>query len=123
MPTYEKLLNRKEWQDRAHQIKTRDNLKCQTFDCTTPNDILQVHHLDYFNFRDPWNYPDDLLITLCKTCHTKENHRYLLEGRLYTALKQRGFLACDILTFTAFLYADKEFVDNLLTYLRKKQNG
>ena len=123
MTAYEKILNRKEWQDRAHEIKTRDNLKCQAYNCSTPNDILQVHHLDYFSHRDPWNYPDDMLITLCKTCHQKENNRYILEGRLYTALKQKGFLACDIMAFTTMLYADKKFVENLLTYLRTQQNG
>lgn len=123
MTAYEKLLNRKEWQDRAHQIKTRDNLKCQAFDCTTPSDILQVHHLDYLGHKDPWNYPDDMLITLCKTCHSKEIRRYLLEGRLFVALKQKGFLAGDIMAFTAMLYTDNEFVEELLTQIRNIQNG
>lgn len=123
MTPYQQMLNRKEWQDRAHEIKTRDNLKCQAYDCKTPNDILQVHHHDYFNHKDPWNYPDDLLITLCATCHDKEKHRYLLEGRLHTALKQKGFLACDLMALTTHLYSDQKFVDYLLTYIRDKQNG
>ncbi len=123
MTAYQKILNRKEWQDRSHFIKTRDNLKCQAYDCTTPNAILQVHHLDYFTNREPWNYPDDMLITLCSTCHKKENNRYILEGRLFTAMKMRGFLACDIMAFTAMLYTDSRFVDNLLTDLRELQNG
>lgn len=120
---YQKLINRKEWQDRSHYIKTRDNLKCQAHDCKTPDAILQVHHLDYFSNTDPWNYPDDMLITLCKVCHAKENDRYLLEGRLFTVLKMKGFLACDIMAMTAILYTDSRFVDNLLNTIRKIQNG
>lgn len=123
MTNYQKVLNRKEWQDRSHQIKTRDNLKCQAFNCTTPNSILQVHHLDYISNVDPWNYPDDMLITLCSSCHKKENTRYLLEGRLFTALKIQGFLACDIMAFTTHLYTNRRFVNNLLTDIRELQNG
>lgn len=123
MSAYQQILNRKEWQDRSHQIKTRDNLKCQAFDCITPHSILQVHHLDYFNNKEPWNYPDDLLITLCSSCHKKENNRYLLEGRLHTALKQKGFLVGDIIAFTTQLYTNQRFVDNLLSDIREVQNG
>ncbi len=32
--------------------------------------ILQVHHLAYIEGRDPWDYSDEILITLCKECHT-----------------------------------------------------
>lgn len=120
---YQKILNRKEWQDKSHEIKTRDNLKCQAFNCTTPHSVLEVHHLDYFSNKDPWNYPDDMLITLCHDCHKKENNRYLLESRLFTALKMKGFLACDIMAFTALLYSNSRFVDNLLTDIRDIQNG
>ena len=96
---------------------------CQAYNCTTPQAILQVHHLDYFSNKDPWNYPDDMLITLCSVCHKKEENRYKLEGRLFVAMKMKGFLACDILALTTILYTDKHFVDNLLTDIRKIQNG
>lgn len=123
MTSYQKILNRKEWQDRSHFIKTRDNLKCQAHNCSTPQSVLEVHHLDYFSKTDPWNYPDDMLITLCHECHKKENSRYRLEGNLYTALRMKGFLACDILALTTSLYANPIFTDQLLTDIRKIQNG
>lgn len=123
MNNYQKILNRKEWQDRSHYIKTRDNLKCQAFNCSTPNSILEVHHIDYFANKNPWDYPDDMLITLCHTCHSKENTRYLLEAGLFTVLKMQGFLACDLMAFTALLYTDKNFKQNLLTTIRLIQNG
>lgn len=31
-----------------------------------------MHHLGYISGADPWQYPDDLLITLCETCHSAE---------------------------------------------------
>lgn len=120
---YNEKLTQKEWQDKSHRIKTRDNLKCQAFDCTTPNSILQVHHLDYLHYNKPSEYPDDMLITLCKECHKKENTRYLLEGRLWTCFKMKGFLYGDLLALNTRLYTDQEFVDYILKELRKQQNG
>lgn len=123
MPSdYQKELNTKQWQDKSHRIKIRDNLKCQAFDCKTPNAILQVHHLDYFNHTKPWQYPDDLLITLCAVCHEKENHRYIFEQNLFTALKMKGFLYCDLVAFTALVHTDKKFLNSLLTVIRNKKN-
>jgi hypothetical protein len=120
---YQKDLNTKQWQDRSHRIKTRDNLKCQAFNCKTPNASLQVHHIDYFNHKKPWQYPDDMLITLCSVCHELENHRYYFEASLYTALKMKGFLACDILAFTALVYTNPAFLNDLLNEIRNKKNG
>lgn len=120
---YQSLINRKEWQDRSHAIKTRDNLKCQAFNCSTPNSILQVHHLDYFNHKLPWEYPDDMLITLCEQCHKKEISRYKFEESLFTAMKMKGFLACDIVAMTALIYNDKKFLTSLLSVIRKLKNG
>jgi len=120
---YQSLINRKEWQDRSHSIKTRDNLTCQAFNCSTPNSILQVHHLDYFNHKMPWEYPDDMLITLCEQCHKKEITRYKFEEGLFTALKMKGFLACDIYAMTALIHTDTKFITSLLSTIRNLKNG
>jgi 5-methylcytosine-specific restriction endonuclease McrA len=32
--------------------------------------ILQIHHIKYIEDREIWEYQDNELITLCKTCHT-----------------------------------------------------
>ncbi len=122
MSTYQTKISSKPWQDRSHQIKTRDNLKCQAYNCTTPKSILQVHHLDYLNITNPWDYPDDMLITLCEDCHAKENNRYKLESALFTALKMNGFLVGDIVALTTALYT-AGFSKYLIKTLRKFQNG
>ncbi len=122
MSTYQSKINSKLWQDKSHRVKTRDNLKCQAFDCSTPNSILQVHHIDYIFGVEPWDYPEDMLITLCQDCHAKEKSRYKLENLLFTALKMSGFLASDIVALTTTLY-DSKFSNHLLTIIRKYQNG
>ncbi len=122
-PPYLEKLNSKEWQDKAHKIKTRDNLKCQAFNCQTPNAHLQVHHLDYIGNTEPWDYPDEMLISLCCECHKNEQLRFKFEQSLFTALKLKGFLACDILAFTTLIHHDEKFLTSLLRVIRQKENG
>lgn len=67
------------WKDKRKSIIARDNNKCAV--CET-EDELQVHHRQYHfsksrnMFKDPWEYPDNLLITLCKKCHNKGHNLY-----------------------------------------------
>lgn len=35
--------------------------------------VLNVHHVHYKYKAQPWDYPDEDLITLCVTCHMKEH--------------------------------------------------
>ena len=45
----------------------RDEAKCK--DCLRGDKTLNVHHHWYESNRDPWDYPDSGLITLCEDCH------------------------------------------------------
>lgn len=70
-PSYSELLTSPEWIEKRNIILDRDNHKCQY--CGKTHD-LQVHHKYYSKYPnnklvDPWNYPDDALITLCSKCH------------------------------------------------------
>ena len=121
--TYAEQLKTPEWGLKKSRILTRDNFKCQAYDCAYTGTGLEVHHLDYINNTKAWEYPDDMLISLCKKCHNKEVTRYKLEENLYKALKMKGFLACDLLAFTAFIYSDKSFLRQLLTNIRNNKNG
>lgn len=62
------------WKKKAEIIKKRDNYKCRSCSSTLN---LNVHHRAYLfirkyqSFLVPWNYPDEILITLCKKCHDK----------------------------------------------------
>jgi 5-methylcytosine-specific restriction endonuclease McrA len=63
---HDKLLDPR-WQRRRLQILLRDNFTCQ--ECFDSKKTIHVHHKIYrFNI-DPWDYPDEDLITLCEDCH------------------------------------------------------
>lgn len=59
--------------------------------CLDRTSTLHVHHLWYEAGREPWEYPDQALITLCKACHEEETRELPRAiSRLILALKMRG---------------------------------
>lgn len=64
---YSEKLKDPRWQKRRLKIFERDDFKCQK--CFETTETLHVHHVYYINGREPWEYPDFALITLCKGCH------------------------------------------------------
>lgn len=71
--TYAEKLKDPKWQKKRLSIFERDNWTCQG--CGRNDLSLVIHHKDYLPGADPWDYPDEFLITLCETCHDKENQR------------------------------------------------
>lgn len=69
---YAKLLLTKEWKEKRLVILKRDNFTCVKCDIT--NVVLHVHHKIYFHNKNPWEYPDNYLETLCVKCH-EEVHK------------------------------------------------
>jgi hypothetical protein len=67
---YSELLRDPRWQKRRLEIMARDEWACQSCKCKT--DTLNVHHKRYQWGLNPWEYPDDDLITLCEGCHEFE---------------------------------------------------
>lgn len=67
--TYQELLKDPRWIKRRNEILTRDKNTCQS--CGAQDKYLHVHHLNYWDGFLPWEYPDDMLVTLCKDCHKK----------------------------------------------------
>lgn len=61
----EKLKTRK-WRCKSNEIKARDHYTCQI--CKKQGEPLQVHHQKYIGV-DPWDTPNEYLITLCPACH------------------------------------------------------
>ena len=45
----------------------RDNWTCQI--CGTTKNSLTVHHFYYTPYKKAWEYDDDVLVTLCNSCH------------------------------------------------------
>lgn len=67
------------WKKKRESILARDAHQCVI--CKS-KEALNVHHRQYHfskslkQFKDPWDYPNDLLITLCKRCHDKGHRLY-----------------------------------------------
>lgn len=76
--TYGALLFSAEWRAKREEILQRDK-SCVI--CGSAKN-LQVHHRQYhFSVREnklklPWEYPQNLLITLCETCHKRGHNKY-----------------------------------------------
>jgi len=70
---YKDQLKTSAWLKKRSEIMTRDNFVCVV--CLSDNyeNQLEVHHIGYLNNRKAWDYPDYLLVTLCRNCHQKEH--------------------------------------------------
>jgi hypothetical protein len=83
------------WQRKRLEIFERDKWACRS--CSNTKETLHVHHLAYLNNTEPWDYKDELFLTLCATCHEFEtNERYAVELDLLSMLKHGGFLVNSI---------------------------
>jgi hypothetical protein len=67
MSTYSDLLKSPKWQKKRLEIMQRDKFACKK--CGDSDTQLQVHHLKYENNKDPWEYSNKDLLTLCSDCH------------------------------------------------------
>lgn len=47
----------------------RDEFICKS--CFDSDSTLNVHHRYYEKNKEPWEYDDDVLVTLCESCHEK----------------------------------------------------
>lgn len=77
--SYGGLLFDPRWKAKRTEVMTRDKGRCVICQGT---DELQVHHRQYQfikaenAFKVPWDYPDHLLITLCKSCHQRGHSKF-----------------------------------------------
>ena len=90
------------WQKKRLEVMQRDKWTCQS--CDDVSSPLNVHHKDYRQGLDPWEYELEELVTLCETCHEAERtDRLKAEKRLLTALRKSGFLSGDLLSLSETL--------------------
>lgn len=83
------------WQKRRLEIMNRDHFSCQN--CCDTKQTLNVHHQSYERGKDPWDYPDCYLITLCDDCHEIESRlRRETEDKLLKSIRLAGFLVGDL---------------------------
>lgn len=79
---YEALLKTDEWKNKRKEILERDGNRCKW--CGSSNN-LQIHHRYYEKYPNgekvnPWDYPNDALITLCEDCHKKAHKKYKIKS-------------------------------------------
>jgi hypothetical protein len=115
--SYSKKLGNPLWQRRRLEVFNRDNFTCTH--CGSDKKELQVHHLDYIPGIEPWEYPLDMLTTLCIDCHAAENGRQRHENYLLNSLKMKGFLVGDIIRLSTKLDTDPFFTNTFKNLLRK----
>ena len=68
---YAKKLKDPRWDTKRREILTRD--KCNCAACGAEDEPMHVHHREYSEGGDPWDVPNDWLITLCEGCHAREH--------------------------------------------------
>ncbi|MGN6438511.1 MAG: HNH endonuclease [Agriterribacter sp.] len=64
---YPDRLNTPQWQKRRLEIITRDNCTCRY--CSDQSTKLDIHHKYYITGKEPYEYPDEALVSACKPCH------------------------------------------------------
>lgn len=71
---YSEKLKDPRWQKKRLEILDRDRWNCRK--CGDDKSTLHVHHRRYIPGRDPWDYPDTMLTTLCELCHSTEREEW-----------------------------------------------
>ena len=79
------------WQKKRLEILERDQFACQS--CQDRESELHVHH-NFYNkekYKNPWEYPNKSLISLCDSCH-KIEHDYWAENNkdLIESIRSKG---------------------------------
>jgi hypothetical protein len=113
--TYQEKLQTPEWRDFKFRIVEKRGCSCQ--ECggsVEAKGPLELHHITYLRGREPWEYPDSLLLLLCQECHYERQihdeearvefsrlcqqmsswHVYELAKKMRQTLDQGGELKC-----------------------------
>lgn len=64
---YSDKLKNPKWQKKRLEVFDRDKFSCKL--CGDKETTLNVHHKKYIQGREPWEYENSELITLCEDCH------------------------------------------------------
>jgi 5-methylcytosine-specific restriction endonuclease McrA len=88
---YKEQLETVQWKTKKSKVLKRDNYKCTQ--CKCGGEELHVHHIYYTGGHLAWEYPENALITLCKTCHKSWHKTHKLEIRSEVWDKNRKYKA------------------------------
>lgn len=118
--TYSEKFRSPKWQKKRLEILERDNFTCQI--CKSKESTLNVHHGYYEKDKNPWEYENETLYTLCEQCH-KDHHRRL--KRVNFILAHFTPSEFDVLYDSLFLHLGRSKVLSLGNYgevFREKAN-
>lgn len=101
---YSEKLRHPKWQEKRLSILNRDNFTCRECSCNDKN--IQVHHIAYLNV-DPWDIPDNLLISLCETCHSNEEFMLKNMADIKKNLKLCGLMSVGFMCIPNIFYENK----------------
>lgn len=120
MKTYKEKLLDPRWQKKRLEIFERDKWTCRR--CGDRESTLHVHHLRYHKGKEPWEYEDRILLTLCDDCHEGETEsRWEEQQTLLDAVAVSGYFSEDINELYVYLVNIEK--RKLLDGLRKIEKG
>ena len=67
MGSYSDLLRSPMWQKKRLEVMQAKGFACEI--CGNTEQMLHVHHKEYFKGNEPWEYDNKQLVVLCKHCH------------------------------------------------------
>ena len=67
--TYSEKLKDPRWKQRRCEIFEAKGNTCTDCAASGDSEPLDVHHLHYLRGHEPWEYPDEYLIPVCRSCH------------------------------------------------------
>jgi hypothetical protein len=94
--TYSEKLKDPRWQKKRLEIMQRDSFSCCS--CSGSDNTLHVHHLQYERGKEPWDYQNSSLATLCESCHVFEHDHDSIKEDLIKMLKSKGFTNDNLLS-------------------------
>lgn len=117
--TYAQKLRDPRWQKKRLEIFERDQWACTS--CGDSTTELQVHHLKYINGKDPWEYENGNLQTLCSDCHEETHFPNRKKSKPLEAIKRQlpfDLQEADLLKLL-LLYGDLSIAPQISNVSRK----
>lgn len=115
MKKYSEKLKDPKWREKRFKILSRDDHRCTQ--CGQDDGKLDVHHLYYLDYKEPWEYDNDALKTLCDACHEQWHFdQNRCEGSFLRAFYQKGFAPHQLLDLASgFNKLELEASRNIIT--------
>lgn len=67
--SYSDRLKNPRWTTKSARLKSEADYICNDCRHQFPEKKLNTHHCWYEYGKEPWDYPDDCFLVLCKDCH------------------------------------------------------